>query len=74
MNGRFFDGRQVIATLFDGKPSKFRRSDRGGPAPTEDDDDNEGESAGDEKKRLDAFAAWLEQDSKAASGSRSATG
>lgn len=73
MHGRFFDGRQVIATLFDGKASKFRRSDRGGPAPNEDEEDDEGESAADEKKRLDAFAAWLEQDSKAATGSGAAS-
>jgi HIV Tat-specific factor 1 len=58
MNGRFFDGRQVQATLFDGKGSTFRRSDRGGPL-AGDEDDIEGE--GDEKKRLDAFASWLEQ-------------
>ncbi|KAF8320886.1 hypothetical protein DL93DRAFT_2216348 [Clavulina sp. PMI_390] len=55
MNGRFFDGLQVEASLFDGKGSKFRRSDRGGPA-AEDDDDDDAE----EKKRLDAFASWLE--------------
>ena len=58
MNGRFFDGRQVIATLFDGKATTFRRSDRGGPVIKDDDDD---EDDADEKKRLDAFASWLEQ-------------
>jgi HIV Tat-specific factor 1 len=57
MNGRFFDGRQVQATLFDGKVSIFRRSDRGGPIAGDDDV----EETGDEKKRLDAFASWLEQ-------------
>jgi HIV Tat-specific factor 1 len=65
MNGRFFDGRQVIATLFDGKASKFKRSDRQGGAATtgnDDDDDGEGGAGSDEKHRLDAFAAWLEQD------------
>lgn len=61
MNGRFFDGRQLIATLFDGKASKFRRSDRGGPAVNDDDDDENGNSNADDKKRLDAFASWLEQ-------------
>lgn len=58
MNGRFFDGRQIIATLFDGKGSNFRRSDRGGPVLKDDDDEEDGEE---EKKRLDAFASWLEQ-------------
>jgi HIV Tat-specific factor 1 len=48
MNGRFFAGRQVIATLFDGK-AKFKKS--GGDEVDED-----------EKKRLDAFANWLEKD------------
>lgn len=62
MNGRFFDGRQVVATLFDGKASKFRRSDKGGPIAEE---DEEGEGEEDEKKRLDAFAAWLEKDGEA---------
>ena len=59
MNGRFFDGRQVQATLFDGKTSMFRRSDRGGPLAG---DEEDAEEEGDEKKRLDAFASWLEQD------------
>lgn len=58
MNGRFFDGQQVQATLFDGKTSMFRRSDRGGPLATDEDDAG---GDGDEKKRLDAFASWLEQ-------------
>jgi HIV Tat-specific factor 1 len=49
MNGRFFAGRQVIATLYDGK-QKFQRSGN----------DVEGEGD-DEKKRLDAFASWLEK-------------
>lgn len=55
MNGRFFDGRQVQATLFDGK-AKFRRSGVGA-----DGADEEG-TAEEEKKRLDAFAKWLEED------------
>lgn len=58
MNNRFFDGRQVLATLFDGKVSMFRRSDRGGPVAGDEDDAGDN---GDEKKRLDAFASWLEQ-------------
>jgi len=60
MNGRFFAGRQVIANLFDGK-AKFRRSGVGGDAGAEEGEEG-GESAdAEEKKRLDAFAAWLEE-------------
>jgi len=55
MNGRFFDGRRVVATVFDGK-AKFKRSGVGGEAGELD------EGAGEaEKKRLDAFAEWLEE-------------
>lgn len=61
MNGRFFDGKKIVATLFDGKTSKFRRSDRSGPAVNDDDEEESGGSKDDEKKRLDAFASWLEQ-------------
>lgn len=49
MNGRFFDGRQVVAELFTGK-ERFKRSDAK-------DDYGEGDEA--EKKRLDDFAQWL---------------
>lgn len=71
MNGRFFDGRQVIATLFDGKASKFRRSDKGGPVV---DDDEDMDVDQDEKKRLDAFAAWLEKDGEGASSAGGSRG
>ncbi|KAG8936864.1 hypothetical protein FRC02_010726 [Tulasnella sp. 418] len=54
MNGRFFDGRQVSAYLFDGK-EKFKKSGGGGMDMDDEDDDVA------EKKRLEAFASWLEQ-------------
>ncbi|KIY46207.1 hypothetical protein FISHEDRAFT_76048 [Fistulina hepatica ATCC 64428] len=47
VNGRFFDGRRVEASLFTGK-QRFKRSGAGG--------NNTGE---DEKQRLDDFAEWL---------------
>ncbi|KIK67446.1 hypothetical protein GYMLUDRAFT_1020457 [Collybiopsis luxurians FD-317 M1] len=50
MNGRFFDGRQVEASLYSGK-QRFQRSGAG------DDFEDEGDEA--EKKRLDDFAQWL---------------
>ena len=62
MHGRFFAGRQVIATLFDGK-AKFRRSGVGADEGEEDGDGDEGGNSGakdEEKKRLDAFGKWLE--------------
>ena len=49
MNGRFFDGRRVEASLFVGR-QRFKRS---GAV----DDVDEGDDA--EKKRLDDFATWL---------------
>ena len=49
MNGRFFDGRQVVAELFSGN-ERFQRSDT---------KDNYGEGDEAEKKRLDDFAQWL---------------
>jgi HIV Tat-specific factor 1 len=48
MNGRFFDGRRVEASLFVGR-QRFKRS---GAA-----EDLEGEDT--EGKRLDDFAQWL---------------
>jgi HIV Tat-specific factor 1 len=50
MNGRFFDGRRVVAELFTGK-QRFKRTG------TVEDLTGDGEEA--ERKRLDDFAAWL---------------
>lgn len=50
MNGRFFAGRQIDASLYAGK-NMFKRSGVG--------EDMEGDSAEAEKKRLDDFAKWL---------------
>jgi HIV Tat-specific factor 1 len=50
MNGRFFAGRQVEATLYSGK-HRFHRS---GAA-----DEIQGVGDEAEKKRLDNFAQWL---------------
>ena len=51
MNGRFFAGRKVEASLFTGG-ERFQRSGVGEDAG---DEDNEEE----EKQRLDDFAQWL---------------
>jgi len=53
MNGRYFDGRRVEARLYDGQ----ERYQRSGTGNDDDEDDDEAE-----KKRLDAFASWLEND------------
>lgn len=50
MNGRFFAGRRIEATLFSGK-QRFQRSGAG--------DEVAGEGNEAEKKRLDDFAQWL---------------
>ncbi|KAI9572059.1 hypothetical protein HD554DRAFT_2066640 [Boletus coccyginus] len=50
MNGRFFAGRRIEASLYVGK-QHFKRSGVG--------DDVEGDSEEAEKKRLDNFATWL---------------
>ncbi|KAF8829254.1 hypothetical protein F5051DRAFT_320328 [Lentinula edodes] len=50
MNGRFFDGKRVEASLYSGK-QRFQRSGAG--------EDIEGEGDEAEKKRLDDFAQWL---------------
>ncbi|KAG6880347.1 hypothetical protein C0992_011098 [Termitomyces sp. T32_za158] len=50
MNGRFFAGRRIEASLFSGR-QRFQRSGAGG--------DVEGEGEEGEKKRLDDFAQWL---------------
>lgn len=50
MNGRFFDGRRVVAELFNGK-QRFKRTG------IVEDHTGDGEEA--ERKRLDDFAAWL---------------
>lgn len=52
MNGRFFAGRRIEASLYVGK-QHFKRSGVG------DGDDVEGDSDEAEKKRLDNFATWL---------------
>lgn len=49
MNGRFFSGRRVEASLYTGK-QRFKRSGT---------EDYEGEGDEGEKKRLDDFANWL---------------
>ena len=54
MNGRFFAGRKVEASIATGK-LKFKRSGREGP---EDGEDEEDET---ERQRLDDFAKWLEK-------------
>jgi len=50
MNGRFFDGRRIEASLYAGK-QRFRRSGAG--------DEAEGDDDAAEKRRLDDFASWL---------------
>jgi HIV Tat-specific factor 1 len=50
MNGRFFDGLRVEASLYSGK-QRFKRSGAG--------DEIEGDNDDAEKKRLDNFAQWL---------------
>ncbi|KAJ7901821.1 hypothetical protein B0H14DRAFT_3080077 [Mycena olivaceomarginata] len=50
MNGRFFDGLRVEASLYSGK-QRFQRSGAG--------DEIEGDNDEAEKKRLDSFAQWL---------------
>lgn len=50
MNGRFFAGRRIEATLYTGK-QRFRRSGGG--------DEIEGDGDEAEKQRLDDFANWL---------------
>ncbi|KAJ6593891.1 hypothetical protein B0H19DRAFT_1011750 [Mycena capillaripes] len=50
MNGRFFDGLRVEASLYSGK-QRFKRSGAG--------DELEGDNDEAEKKRLDNFAQWL---------------
>lgn len=50
MNGRFFAGRRIEATLYAGK-QRFKRSGGG--------EELEGDSDEAEKKRLDDFANWL---------------
>ncbi len=58
MNGRFFDGRRVEASLYEGK-QKFKKSDHETDM-EHDNDDNE--------KRLDAFASWLEKEGSEENG------
>lgn len=53
MQGRFFSGRRVEASLYSGK-ERYNRTIGGG-----DDDQSDMEVDGDEKKRLDDFADWL---------------
>ncbi|EIW83023.1 hypothetical protein CONPUDRAFT_52939 [Coniophora puteana RWD-64-598 SS2] len=50
MNGRFFDGKRIEASLYAGK-QRFKRSGAG--------DEMEGDTDEAEKKRLDTFAQWL---------------
>ena len=55
MNGRFFDGRQVSASLYDGK-ERFSKSNVGNDLFVGEEGDE------DEKRRLEDFASWLEND------------
>ena len=48
MNGRFFAGRRIEASLYAGR-QRFRRTGQ----------DNFGDNDQDEKQRLDDFAQWL---------------
>ena len=50
MNGRFFAGQRIEASLYAGK-QRFKRSGAG--------DEIEGDNDEAEKKRLDDFANWL---------------
>ena len=50
MQGRFFAGRRIEASLYSGK-QRFKRSGTG--------DELGGDSEAAEKKRLDDFAQWL---------------
>ena len=50
MNGRFFAGRKIEASLYSGK-QRFKRTGAG--------DEYEGEGDEAEKQRLDNFADWL---------------
>ena len=50
MQGRFFDGRRIEASLYSGK-QRFKRSGAGA--------EFEGDTEAAEKKRLDDFAQWL---------------
>ncbi|TFK20969.1 hypothetical protein FA15DRAFT_100739 [Coprinopsis marcescibilis] len=52
MNGRYFDGRRIVAELFTGR-QRFKRTDAR---------DDYGDGADAEKKRLDEFAQWLLQE------------
>lgn len=56
MNHRFFAGRQVEAFLYDGK-HRYRKSGPGTNASTTDNGDTDLE----EKKRLEEFAKFLEE-------------
>jgi HIV Tat-specific factor 1 len=55
MHNRFFDGRRVEASLYNGK-NRFKRSGGGAGQAA---DDIEGDNDAAEKKRLDEFADWL---------------
>ncbi len=53
MQGRFFDGKKIEATLYSGR-QRFRRSGVN--------DDYEDDVDASEKTRLDDFAKWLTED------------
>ena len=55
MDGRFFDGRRVEASLYEGQ-HKYKKSASGG------DHDMGHDMDASEKRRLDAFASWLEKE------------
>jgi HIV Tat-specific factor 1 len=60
-NNRFFGGRQLKAWLFDGK-TRYRKTGAG-----EESEPREGETAEQaEKRRLEEFGQWLEDDAAAA--------
>lgn len=70
MNGRFFDGRQVIAYISSGHEKFTRSNDKkfeieGMDAAV---GDGNGTTDADERRRLDKFGSWLEEDGSASGG------
>ena len=65
MNGRWFDGRQLEASIADGN-EKFKKSDDKKVALEDEDggDGGSGDGTGAEGERLDRFGKWLEESSK----------
>ncbi|KAK9475029.1 uncharacterized protein V1510DRAFT_409846 [Dipodascopsis tothii] len=55
MDGRFFGGRRITATIYDGEV-RYRKAKKAAPAGLDDDADR------DEQDRLEKFGEWLEAD------------